>query len=141
MSRQDMRWIQRAKHFDKAFSLLEEAVELARQRPLSKLEAQGLIQGFEYTHELAWNTLKDFLEDRGVQALYGSRDTTRAAFRTGLIENGETWMEMIQSRNLTSHTYNEATADQVVGAILDSYFAAFQALRTTLAGLKQEDSS
>ena len=136
-----MRWIQRAKHFDKAFSLLEEAVELARQRPLSKLEAQGLIQGFEYTHELAWNTLKDFLEDRGVQALYGSRDTTRAAFRTGLIENGETWMEMIQSRNLTSHTYNEATADQVVGAILDSYFAAFQALRTTLAGLKQEDSS
>ena len=141
MSRQDMRWIQRAKHFDKAFSLLEEAVELARQRPLSKLEAQGLIQGFEYTHELAWNTLKDFLEDRGVQALYGARDTTRAAFRTGLIENGETWMEMIQSRNLTSHTYNEATADQVVGAILDSYFAAFQALRTTLAGLKQEDSS
>ena len=141
MSRQDMRWIQRAKHFDKAFSLLEEAVELARQRPLSKLEAQGLIQGFEYTHELAWNTLKDFLEDRGVQALYGSRDTTRVAFRTGLIENGETWMEMIQSRNLTSHTYNEATADQVIGAILDSYFAAFQALRTTLAGLKQEDSS
>lgn len=141
MSRRDMRWIQRAKHFDKAFSLLEEAVELARQRPLSKLEAQGLIQGFEYTHELAWNTLKDFLEDRGVQALYGSRDTTRAAFRTGLIENGETWMEMIQSRNLTSHTYNEATADQVVGAILDSYFTAFQALRTTLAGLKQEDSS
>jgi len=141
MSRRDMRWIQRAKHFDKAFSLLEEAVELARQRPLSKLEAQGLIQGFEYTHELAWNTLKDFLEDRGVQALYGSRDTTRAAFRTGLIENGETWMEMIQSRNLTSHTYNEATADQVIGAILDSYFAAFQALRTTLAGLKQEDSS
>lgn len=141
MSREDMRWIQRAKHFDKAFSLLEEAVELARQRPLSKLEAQGLIQGFEYTHELAWNTLKDFLEDRGVQALYGSRDTTRAAFRTGLIENGETWMEMIQSRNLTSHTYNEATADQVIGAILDSYFAAFQALRTTLAGLKQEDSS
>lgn len=141
MSRQDMRWIQRAKHFDKAFSLLEEAVELARQRPLSKLEAQGLIQGFEYTHELAWNTLKDFLEDRGVQALYGSRDTTRAAFRTGLIENGETWMEMIQSRNLTSHTYNEATADQVIGAILDSYFAAFQTLRTTLAGLKQEDSS
>ena len=141
MSRQDRRWIQRAKHFDKAFSLLEEAVELARQRQLSKLEAQGLIQGFEYTHELAWNTLKDFLETRGVQALYGSRDTTRAAFRTGLIEKGETWMQMIQSRNLTSHTYNEATADQVVGAILDSYFAAFQALRTTLAGLKQEDSS
>ena len=139
--KRDIRWIQRCRHFDKAFFQLEEAVELARQRQLSKLEAQGLIQGFEYTHELAWNTLKDFLEDRGVRALYGSRDTTRAAFRTGLIENGETWMAMIQSRNMTSHTYNEATADRVVAAILDSYFAEFQALRTTLAPLKHEDSS
>ena len=139
--KRDIRWIQRSRHFDKAFFQLEEAVELARQRQLSKLEAQGLIQGFEYTHELAWNTLKDFLEDRGVRALYGSRDTTRAAFRTGLIENGETWMAMIQSRNMTSHTYNEATADRVVAAILDSYFAEFQALRTTLAPLKHEDSS
>ena len=141
MSSRDIRWVQRAKHFDKAFSQLQEAVELARQRQLSKLEAQGLIQGFEYTHELAWNTLKDFLEERGVQNLYGSRDTTRAAFRTGLIENGETWMAMIQSRNTTSHTYNEDTASQIVTAILDTYFAEFQTLRATLERLKQEESA
>ena len=141
MSNRDIRWIQRAKHFDQAFALLEEAVDLARRRQLSKLEAQGLIQGFEYTHELAWNTLKDFLEDRGVRDLYGSKDATRAAFRVGLIENGETWMAMIQSRNLTSHTYNEATADRVVAAILDQYFAEFQALQTTLARLKREELS
>ena len=98
---------------------------MARQRQLSKLEAQGLIQGFEYTRESAWNTLKDFLEERGVQNLYGSRDTTRAAFRTGLIENGETWMAMIQSRNTTSHTYNEDTASQIVAAILDTYVTPY----------------
>ena len=141
MSNQDLRWIQRSNNFDKAFAQLKEAVELARQRQLSKLEAQGLIQGFEYTHELAWNTLKDFLEDRGVGDLYGSRDTTRTAFRTGLVENGEIWMEMIQSRNLTTHTYNEATAAQIVEAILNTYFAEFQALQIRLEELKQKESA
>ena len=139
MSDYDIRWIQRANHFDKAFSQLKEAVELAGRRELSRLEAQGLIQGFEYTHELAWKTLKDFLEARGVRDLYGSRDTSRAAFSAGLIEDGETWMEMIRSRNLTTHTYNEATAAQIVAAILDTYFAEFQGLQTRLAQLQQEE--
>ena len=140
MSNQNIRWIQRATHFDKAFSQLKEAVELAGRRRLSRLEAQGLIQGFEYTHELAWKTLKDFLEERGVQELYGSRDTTRAAFSAGLIERGATWMDMIASRNLTSHTYNEETAAQVVSAILDPYFAEFQTFQTKLASLKLNES-
>ena len=68
---EDIRWIQRFNHFVKALSQLREAVELSNQRPLSKLEEQGLVQAFEFTHELAWNTLKDFLESRGVQNLYG----------------------------------------------------------------------
>ena len=117
---------------------LQEAVALAQQRPLSKLEEQGLIQAFEFTHELAWNTLKDFLEDRGVQNLYGSKDTTREAFRTGLITNGEEWMQMINSRNLTSHTYDEATAAQIVSAIRNTYFAEFEALRIRLEELRKE---
>jgi nucleotidyltransferase substrate binding protein (TIGR01987 family) len=101
MTTQDIRWIQRFSHFTKALSQLREAIALAQEGPLSKLEEQGLIQAFEVTHELAWNTMKDFLEGRGVQNLYGSRDATREAFRTGLIVNGEAWMNMIQSRNLT----------------------------------------
>lgn len=100
-----------------------------------------MIQGFEYTHELAWQTLKDFLEARGVRDLYGSRDSTRAAFKASLIDNGQTWMEMIQSRNLTTHTYNEATAAQIVAAILDRYFTEFQELQARLARLKQEEAS
>ncbi|MBI3761084.1 MAG: nucleotidyltransferase substrate binding protein [Chloroflexi bacterium] len=141
MTAQDIRWIQRFNHFVKALSQLKEAVQLAQQRPLSKLEEQGLIQAFEFTHELAWNTLKDFLEGRGVQNLYGSKDTTREAFKTGLIENGETWMEMINSRNLTSHTYDEATAAQIVAAIREAYFAEFEALRIKLDELRREEGA
>jgi nucleotidyltransferase substrate binding protein (TIGR01987 family) len=140
MTTKDIRWIQRLNHFDKAFSQLKEAVELAQQRPLSKLEEQGLIQAFEFTHELAWNTLKDFLESRGVRGLYGSKDTTRESFRTGLIENGEVWMDMINSRNLTSHTYDEATAAKIVSAILHAYFTEFAAFQTRLEKMKAESA-
>ena len=85
MKSQEVRWIQRANSFGRAFSRLEAAVKLTEQRELSDLEAQGLIQGFEYTHELAWKTLKNFLEAQGIVNLYDSRDTTRVAFRNGSI--------------------------------------------------------
>ena len=140
MNTQEPRWLQRANSFSKAFSRLKAAVELATQRQLSELEQQGLIQGFEYTHELAWKTLKDFLGARGVQNLYGSRDTTREAFKQGLIENGEVWMDMIAKRNLTLHTYDEETAAAVVEDILNTYFGEFGGLITRLALLKQEES-
>lgn len=139
MTANDIRWLQRFSHFGKALSQLENAVELARQRDLSKLEEQGLIQAFEFTHELAWNTLKDFLESRGALNLYGSKDVTREAFKRELIENGEAWMDMIKSRNLTSHTYNEAVAAQIAAAIRGDYLAEFKALQVTLEKLKQEE--
>jgi nucleotidyltransferase substrate binding protein (TIGR01987 family) len=138
MTTQDVRWIQRFNHFIKALSQLREAVTLAQERPLSKLEEQGLIQAFEFTHELAWNTLKDFLEERGVQNLYGSRDATREAFKTGLIGKGEVWMNMIRSRNLTSHTYEETVAAEIASAIRTTYFKEFEALRIKLEQLKKE---
>jgi len=139
MNTEDVRWIQRFNNFTKAMAQLEEAVTLAGHRQLSKLEGQGLIQAFEFTHELAWNTLKDFLESRGVQNLYGSKDVTRTAFKSGLITNGEAWMGMIQSRNLTSHTYDEATAAQIISAILSIYYGEFESLRSKLDGLKREE--
>ncbi|MEK7359514.1 MAG: nucleotidyltransferase substrate binding protein, partial [Planctomycetota bacterium] len=127
-------------NFNKAFAQLKEAVALTEQRKLSKLEEQGLIQAFEYTHELAWNTLKDFLEDRGVKNVYGSRDATREAFKIGLIENGETWMEMIDSRNQTTHTYNQETVAEIVSAVTHSYFAEFEELQTRMKKLKEESA-
>ena len=129
----DVRWRQRFHSFCKAFAKLAAAADLAEQRALSELERQGLIQAFEFTHELAWNTLKDFLESRGATGFIGSKDVTREAFSKGLIENGEEWMAMIQSRNLTSHTYNETTADEIATAILDSFVAQFDRFREQFA--------
>ena len=139
MNQPDRRWVRRFNNFVKAFAQLEEAVKLSRQRELSKLEQQGLIQAFEYTHELAWKTMKDFLEERGVLNIYGSRDATREAFKAGLIENGEVWMEMIQSRNLTSHTHNEETAAIIFSAIVDTYFAEFAAFRERMQQLQASE--
>ena len=141
MSDEDVRWIQRFSNFIKALAQLQQAIELAQQRPLTQLEEQGLIQAFEFTHELAWNTMKDFLEQQGVLNLYGSKDTTREAFKTGLIENGEAWMKMIKSRNLSSHTYDETTARQITADIRNIYFKEFKALDKNLADLKMARTS
>ena len=91
-----------------------------------------MIQAFEFTHELSWKTLKDFLASRGIEELYGSRDTTREAFAQGLITDGETWMEMIRHRNLSTHTYDEATVQEIVTAVVIRYIGAFQELETRL---------
>jgi nucleotidyltransferase substrate binding protein (TIGR01987 family) len=140
MTDKDIRWIQRFNNFDKALKQLGNAVEIARARELSKLEEQGLIQAFEFTHELAWNTLKDFLEERGVSKIYGSKDATREAFKAGLIENSETWIEMIANRNLSTHTYDEFTAAKIVSAVLYSYFPEFEELHVKMRNLKEEFS-
>ena len=137
---QDIRWLQRFQNYQKAFAQLTQAVDLSRQRALSKLAQQGLIQGFEYTHELAWNTLKDFLEARGAAAIFGSRDTTRAAFTAGLIDQGEVWMQMIQSRNQSTHTYNEEMMTQIVTAVIQTYMAEFTKLQSKFEQLRSAES-
>lgn len=83
---------------------LNEASDLSRERALTELEQQGLIQSFDFTHELAWKVMKDYFYHQGNNEIYGSRDATRAAFKAGLISNGKEWMKMIVSRNQTSHT-------------------------------------
>ena len=124
----NIRWKQRFDNYKRALHQLTQAVLLLEQRPLSDLEQQGIIQGFEFTHELAWNVLKDYLEYEGIQGLVGSRSAVREAFKRGLISDGEAWMDMIEKRNLSSHTYNLDVANQLVTAIRDSYHPAFVAL-------------
>lgn len=142
MSSPDIRWLQRFNNFKRAFALLSEASELAKQRDLSDLERQGLIQAFEFTHELAWNTLKDFLTARGsFEKLYGSRDATRAAFAAELIENGEAWMQMIKHRNESSHTYNDDVAGIIMKAVLLLYVPEFEAFQRRFLELEKEDSA
>ena len=139
MGNGDIRWIQRFNNYKNALHQLEEAILLMDLRPLSRLEKQGAIQAFEFTHELAWKTLKDFLEARGNQDLFGSRDVTREAFKLDLIEDGQNWMEMIKSRNLTSHTYDESTADEILEMIKNVYFNLFKALEKRMSSIAEKE--
>ena len=135
----DVRWRQRFQHFERAYADLQEALELAATRPLSKLEKQGVIQGFEVTHELAWKLLKDYLNYQGEPDITGSRDSVRAAFKYELVSDGETWLAMIAARNLTSHAYNREIAEQILVAITTRYFPAFSALNETFQRLASAD--
>jgi nucleotidyltransferase substrate binding protein (TIGR01987 family) len=141
MSKADIRWIQPFDNFMRAFAWLAGAAAQAKQRKLSELEEQGLIQAFEFTHELAWNTLKNFLEARGtVVKIYGSRDATREAFAAELIVNGEAWMKMIEHRNETSHTYNQRIAAAIVEAILTCYVTEFEGFQRRFLELESQEA-
>lgn len=129
----DIRWKQRFDNYKRALHQLTLAVQLLEQRPLSDLEQQGIVQGFAFTHELAWNVLKDYLEHEGIQGLIGSRSAVREAFKRGLVTDGEAWMDMIEKRNLSSHTYNLDVATELVSAIRDTYYPEFLALQERLA--------
>ena len=138
MSNQDIRWQQRFQNFLKAFSLLEETVEQSRNNGLNKLEEQGLIQRFEFTHELAWNVLKDYFDYQGNTTITGSRDATREAFRQGLISDGEGWMEMLRSRNQSSHTYNEEVAKEIKDKVTKLYFPLFAEFKNKMNSLLEK---
>jgi len=135
MKHEDIRWQQRFQNYLKAFALLEDAVEIFQQKGLNELETQGLIQRFEFTHELAWNVLKDYFEYQGNTNITGSRDASREAFNKGLLENGDEWMEMIKSRNQSSHTYNAAIAEELKDKIIYSYYELFVAFKDKMNAL------
>ncbi|CAK8713448.1 nucleotidyltransferase substrate binding protein, HI0074 family [Candidatus Electrothrix aarhusensis] len=133
--KEDIRWKQRFSNYQKALRQLQRFIDKGE---LSELEEQGLIKSFEYTYELAWNTLKDFLEFKGQSDIYGSRDAIRKAFQLGIIEDGEIWMDMIKSRNRTSHTYNEDTAKEISRTVISVYYSAFKEMDQKFDTLKNE---
>lgn len=132
MADKDIRWQQRFANYKKALLKLKEAVEKYETEGMSEIEKEGMIQRFEYTYELAWNTIKDFYENQGEVSIQGSRDAFRIAFNRGLISSGDIWMKMIDSRKLTVHTYNEKTANTVASDIVETYFELFMGLQETL---------
>ncbi|NOY13030.1 MAG: nucleotidyltransferase [Deltaproteobacteria bacterium] len=135
----DIRWQQRFQNYRKALSQLQEATDLSKSRELSKLEKQGLIQRFEYTYELAWNTLKDYLTYLGIAGLIGSRDSIREAFNRNLVDDGQIWMEMLKDRNRSAHTYNEEIAEEIVKNILSAYIVQFQQLEKTFSNIEHSE--
>jgi len=137
---QDISWIQRFDNYKKALLQLKDGVEISKNRDFTPLEKQGLIQSFEYVHELSWKVLKDFLEYRGsTESIFGSKDAFRQAFRNGLLDTDKDWMNMMKSRNLSSHTYNEDTADEIVNEILFNYIHRFKELEDKLEKIKNKE--
>ncbi len=134
----DVRWEQRFGNYNKALDQLIAGVELMRQRALSDLEKQGLIQAFEYTYELGWNVLKDYLLWQGVTEIVGSRDAIRESYNKQLIVDGEIWMNMLQDRNRTTHTYNRDTAESILQNINEQYYGAFLSLRNRFQQLASQ---
>jgi nucleotidyltransferase substrate binding protein (TIGR01987 family) len=138
MADQDIRWLQRLANYQRALSRLRDAVELARSRPLSELEKQGLIQAFEFVFELAWNLMKDYFLYQGNPGITGSRDAIRSAFKQQLILDGEGWMEMIKSRNQSAHTYNEAVANAIADNVLNIYYDLFDQLAARMQAIADQ---
>jgi nucleotidyltransferase substrate binding protein (TIGR01987 family) len=126
---EDIRWKQRFQNFDRAFVLLRSA--LAERRALSMLEKEGVIQRFEYSYELAWKTLKDYLEMNGVViSPLTPRQVIKEAFAAKIISDGEVWINMLDHRNLLSHTYHFSVFEQAVEAIAKNYLPAMEKLHT-----------
>ncbi|MDH8702201.1 nucleotidyltransferase substrate binding protein (TIGR01987 family) [Dysgonomonadaceae bacterium PH5-43] len=143
ITEEDIRWEQRFSSFRKALIKFNEAVEILKKDDDNEISSsvkeilkEGLIQRFEYTHELAWKTMKDYIAYQGNSDIKGSRDATREAFKIELINDGETWMDMISSRNKTSHTYNDTTATEIYDKIVDEYYAAFNRFMETMEELR-----
>jgi nucleotidyltransferase substrate binding protein (TIGR01987 family) len=133
---EDIRWKQRFQNYKKALLTMKNAVELASSRELSDLEKQGVIQGFEFTFELAWNVMKDYLEEQGITGITGSKNAVRHAFSNELIEDGQGWMDMIKDRNIASHKYDEKTANELVVEIIGTYYPLFTALAEKMKSLE-----
>lgn len=128
MAQHDIRWRQRFQNFDRAVLLLREPME-RDLAALSGLEKEGTVQRFEFVVELAWKTLKDYLECEGqVIDPVTPRNVIKTAFAARILQDGQVWIDMLAHRNLLSRTYDERTFDQAVLAIRDRYLAAIEAL-------------
>lgn len=128
----DIRWKQRFQNFDRAVVLLREPFE-RDVAALSNLEKEGTVQRFEFTVELAWKTLKDYLEYEGqIIDPVTPRNVIKAAFAARILSDGQVWIDMLDHRNLLSHTYDEATFGTAVLALRDRYLAAIEELHLWL---------
>jgi nucleotidyltransferase substrate binding protein (TIGR01987 family) len=127
------RWVYRFANYTRALTLLREAVDAMQARHLSDLEKQGLIQRFEFTCELAWKLLKDYLEHTAVRLeTVTPAAVVKEAFAARLIDNGDLWMQSLDARNRTSHIYDLKTFEKILADIAHDYLPLFDALQRKL---------
>ncbi|MBI3511045.1 MAG: nucleotidyltransferase substrate binding protein [Bacteroidetes bacterium] len=122
MEQKDTRWLQRLQNFEKAFLFFEEAVA---KKTFTPIEVGGLVQSFEFTFELGWKTVKDFLYEQGIKTDF-PKQAIKEGFATQVITDGHTWIEMLEKRNELSHTYNAEVAKNAVAIITTKYYPAIR---------------
>lgn len=154
---EDIRWHQRFSNYRKALAKLTNNIRYIKEMynhmsfeddevfndialNIEDIYKQGLIQSFEFTHELAWKVMQDFAKDQGISEIRGSKDATRYAAKTELIDNAHEWMDMILSRNETSHTYNEETANDIFSAIITRYYPLLLDFETKIESIQRANS-
>lgn len=128
----DLRWIQRFQNFDDAFQTFCRVFERYQTVPEDDIIQIALIQAFEFTFEIAWKTMKDYLEYEGYSGIGNSKQTVRAAFQASLITDAEGWMAAIARRNMTSHVYNAVVLQETIDFIRDEFKPLVQALHSEL---------
>ena len=127
--KEDIRWHQRFISLKKAFNQLERFIA---EEELNEMEVQGLIKAFEYTYELSWKTLQDLLKEKGYNDIIGPKPVIEQSFQDGYIIKGKEWLKMHNSRNLTTHSYDKETANEIVLQIRENYFGLFKELQIRL---------
>ena len=136
MALPENRWIQRFDNFLKVLQHLANFAAIKNGQTIA--EEFAVIKAFELTFESAWNLMKDFLNSKGIIDMIGSKDTIRSAFKNGIIEDGEIWFNMIDSRNNTAHVYDEENAKKISHLILNNYVGAFRELKEKFLKYKSE---
>ncbi len=136
MAQEDIRWKQRFANFSKAMSHLEKALEIPEPDMVQKA---GIIQFFEMSFELAWNMVKDYLEEQGFVDIKSPRGALKKAFEVNILEKGHEWMELLQDRNLTAHTYDEQKATDMEHLIQNKYFPILKELHDSFKQKANEE--
>ena len=129
---QQTRWKQRFENLDKAIQKLTLTVDRLKITPDDEVVAMALIQAFEFCFELSWKTLKDYLKYEGVEEAVTPRQVLKLAFHFEMLDDGALWIDMLENRNLLSHTYDEATAQRAKHLILEKYVPAIHELHLFL---------
>jgi nucleotidyltransferase substrate binding protein (TIGR01987 family) len=132
MESNEVRWKQRFENFKNARKQFLVGLELSHARELSALEKQGLIQAFEFTQEMSWKVLQDYLKHQGIKEIVGSRDAFRMAYQNRLVSNGELWLDTILTRNQTSHLYDESILEEVFEKVVNQYPVLFEQLEVRM---------
>jgi nucleotidyltransferase substrate binding protein (TIGR01987 family) len=118
----DIRWKQRFENFENAYNTFNRMISRHDKTPDDEAVKMALVQTFEFTYELSWNTMKDYLENEGFDNISNGKQAIRTAFKAELITNAEEWMAVVEKRNLASHSYNSAILEETIKFIIDEFY-------------------